>query len=324
MRILLPSLAGLLLCGCAYVGDPLPPALKVPSPVLDLDARQIGGEIEVTFTIPDKTMEGLDQQHVGAVDLRIGAAAAPFNADQWSSAARSIPNDTKAPGKATARFAARDWANQEVVVGVRLASARNRLSPWSNFVTLRVVPPMARPASVVAAATAAGVALEWANPDPSPTRQWKVFRQSASEEQSTEMATVKEPRFVDIGAAYDVTHKYTLMAIDGTATSELSAPVTITPIDTFPPTAPQGLSALAGPAAAQLSWERNQEPDLALYRVYRAEPNGAFARIAESTSAANYRDTAVTAGRTYRYAVSAVDRKGNEGPKSEPVEILIP
>jgi hypothetical protein len=313
------------LAGCAYVGDPLPPALKVPSPVTDLAVRQVGGDLLVSYTIPDTTMEGLALSKVANVDLRIGPnPAAPFNPDHWSSAARVVETTIKAPGKVDAKLAARDWANQEVIVGVRLANAKNRLSPWSNFVTLRVATPLAKPAGIKAIATAEGVALEWAPASTTAGIQWKVFRQSTGDAAPTEMATVSQPKFLDTGAAYELPHSYTILALDGAAVSEISEPLAITPIDKFAPVAPQGLSALAGPSAAQLSWERNQETDLALYRIYRANSGADFTRIAELPTAANYRDTTVVAGQTYRYAVSAVDRKGNESPKSQPVEILIP
>lgn len=325
MRTFILSLATLVLAGCAYVGDPLPPALKVPSPVTDLAARQVGAEILVTFTIPPTTMEGLVLSQVGGVELKIGESPAPpFNPEPWSSTARRVEATADKPGKIETRIAARDWARKEVVIGVRLANARNRVSPWSNFVTLTIAPPLDKPSQLLAVASAAGTTVSWSNPNPQPGRSWKVFRQSAGENEPTEMATVQQPAFLDTGAAYDVAHRYTVIAAEGQAVSESSDAVVITPVDTFAPAAPQGLSALAGPAAAQLSWERNQEPDFALYRIYRASTNGAFTRLAESPSAANYRDATVAAGQTYRYAVSAVDKKGNESPKSEPVEILIP
>jgi hypothetical protein len=325
MHLLLLALSMLLLGGCAYVGDPLPPALKVPSPVTDLAVRQVGAELLVSFTIPDVTMEGLALAQVGNVDLRIGPdPAAPFNPEQWSGAARAVETAIKAPGKVDTKLPAGDWANQEVIIGVRLANAKNRLSPWSNFVTLRVATPLAKPAGINAIATAEGVALDWTPANTTPGIQWKVFRLSTGDATPTEMATVSQPKFLDTGAVYDSPHIYTILALDGAAVSEISEPLTITPIDKFAPVAPQGLSALAGPAAAQLSWERNQETDLALYRIYRSNSGADFTRIAELPTAANYRDTTISAGQTYRYAVSAVDRKGNESPKSQAVEILIP
>lgn len=321
MRIPLLSIVTLLLTGCAYVGDPLPPALKVPKPVTDLAVRQVGGELLVSFTISDKTLEDLALKSIGAVDLKIGVnPKPPFDAERWSGAAKPIATGAVEPGKVDTKVPISEWANQEVVICVRLGNAKGRMSPWSNFVTLKVMPALARPTQLRAVATATGVLIDWA----AQAKLWKIYRFAESDKEPVEMATVKEPKFIDIGAAFDAKYQYTVVALAGDAVSETSEPVTITPVDTFAPAAPQGLSALAGPTAAQLSWERNQEPDLALYRVYRASGDSVFARIAESPSAASYRDAGMKAGQSYRYAVSAVDHKGNESPKSEPVEIQIP
>jgi hypothetical protein len=325
MRLSLLILALLVLGGCAYVGDPLPPALKVPSPVTDLSASQLGGELQVSFTIPAKTLEDLPLTQLGAIDLKIGSnPSQPFSPEQWSAAAQSVASSVKQPGKVELKLPAKDWANQEVILGVRLSNPKGRFSPWSNFITLKVVNPLNKPTQLRAVATAAGVAIEWANPEPRPALSWKLFRRAAGEANDTEMATVQQPKFLDTGAAFDTAYRYTVQAMEAEAISEMSDPLGITPEDKFAPVAPQGLSILAGPASAQLSWERNQEADLAIYRIYRALPNAPFTKIAESPSAANYRDNTVTAGQSYRYCVSAVDKKGNESPKSESVEILIP
>jgi len=324
MRFAVSTIAILSLSGCAYVGDPLPPALRIPKPITDLAASQSGGDILVSFTIPDTSMEEIKLSSIGAVELKIGPSTAAFNAEAWSASARTLDTTTKEPGKAEVKIPVRDWANQEVVLGVRTANAKMRVSPWSNFVTLKIVSPLDKPSQVSAIATIAGVVLKWANPTPRPAVEWKLFRRSAGEAAVIEIATVKTPTYTDTGASFDILHRYEIQAIEAGATSERSDPLSITPVDTFAPAIPQGLSALAGPASAQLSWERNQEQDLALYRIYRAISNGPFTKIAESPAAANYRDAAVTAGATYRYSISAVDRKGNESTKSEPMEILIP
>jgi len=325
MRLALTTLSILALTGCAYVGDPLPPALKIPTPVTDLSARQVGPDVLISFTIPDKTMEGLDQKTFGGLDLKIGPSPAqPFNPDAWSGAARTVETTAKAPGKVETKVPAKDWVNQEVILGVRIANSKMRVSPWSNFVTLKVVGPLDKPDQLRAVATAAGIELDWAQTNPRPGITWKIFRKAGTDAEPVEMAIVKASKFTDIGASYDTTYQYTVQALDEAAISEISEPLGITPVDTFPPIAPLGLSALAGPSAVQLSWERNQETDLAAYRIYRASPAGAFTKIAESSTAANYRDAAIANGQTYRYAIAALDRKGNESPKSAPVEILIP
>jgi hypothetical protein len=324
MRAYLAVMATLALAGCGYVGDPLPPALKVPKPVTDLAARQVGASVLVEFTIPDRTLEELPLAELGGVEAKVGLGATPFDAAAWSGAARTLDVDARKPGKVTAKFPVADWAEKEVVLGVRLASTKMRVSPWSNFVVLRVVPSIETPKNVRAMATPSGVALDWTDLAARRDVEWRVFRKSESDAEPVELANVKEARHVDTGAEFEKSYSYTVVGYSGTALSEVSEPVTITPVDQFAPAVPTGLSALAGPAAVQLSWERNAETDLAGYRIYRAEADGEFKRIAEQSTSANFRDPDVKSGQRYRYAVSAVDKKGNESPKSEVVEMIVP
>jgi subtilisin family serine protease len=83
--------------------------------------------------------------------------------------------------------------------------------------------------------------------------------------------------------------------------------------DTTHPAVPAGLTATAGVQSVALEWADNAEADLASYRVYR---DGV--QIATPT-ASTYTDTGLTAGVTYRYRVSAVDRSLNESALSDEV-----
>jgi fibronectin type 3 domain-containing protein len=99
-----------------------------------------------------------------------------------------------------------------------------------------------------------------------------------------------------------------------------SRPVTVTPQDTFPPAAPQGLVAALLPGSApatvlvDLSWSINLETDLAGYRVYRSEQEGTRGQLLtpELLPTPADRDTSVQPGHRYWYTVTAVDRAGNE------------
>jgi fibronectin type 3 domain-containing protein len=91
--------------------------------------------------------------------------------------------------------------------------------------------------------------------------------------------------------------------------SEPSAPACLTPIDKFPPAPPKGLRAVAEDGAVNLVWEASSESDLAGYVVLRGEgENGTLQPLTpKPIKDANYRDTTVTAGVRYSYAVVAVD-----------------
>lgn len=87
------------------------------------------------------------------------------------------------------------------------------------------------------------------------------------------------------------------------------------PPDTTPPAAPTGLTAAASELRVTLDWASNTETDLAGYRIYRHAGDGAWTRIA-TTSTSDFTDTLVSAGTTYTYRVTAYDRAGNESAAS--------
>ena len=89
-----------------------------------------------------------------------------------------------------------------------------------------------------------------------------------------------------------------------------------------PPAPPAGLNAATAPNSIEISWEGNTEPDLAGYRVYRSTGAGPFEKIGDLV-VPSYSDRAVEHGKTYRYAVSAIDKSGNESARSGPVEATL-
>jgi fibronectin type 3 domain-containing protein len=112
---------------------------------------------------------------------------------------------------------------------------------------------------------------------------------------------------------------------DGKETeSEVSDTVTLTPKDVFPPAVPTGLHAIIGTRTVELSWDRDVEPDLAGYHLYRAEGDGQLTQVPAKLVAPSYSDHEVHAGGHYRYAVSAYDLTGNESARSAIIEALVP
>jgi hypothetical protein len=95
----------------------------------------------------------------------------------------------------------------------------------------------------------------------------------------------------------------------------------IVPKDVFPPAAPTGLVPVTGRGFIALSWEANREKDFAGYKVWRraegeAEDNLLTPQLLVENA---YTDAAIEKGRRYRYAISSVDRNGNESPRTETV-----
>ena len=120
-------------------------------------------------------------------------------------------------------------------------------------------------------------------------------------------------------------YRYRVQAVNGDQhQSEVSAEAAVTPQDVFPPAVPAELSGVQGVGTIELVWQRNTEEDFAGYNVFRATGGGEFEKIAGPIDAPAYSDRAVEAGKTYRYAVSALDRAGNESARTAPVEVVAP
>jgi hypothetical protein len=321
MRAALLLPAALALSGCGYVGEPLPPALNIARTITDLRAMEYGDRILIEFTIPELTTEDLPLTKIASVDLRIGPGPAPFDTGRWAASAKPVAVPAAGPGPARTFEPAREWVGKEVVIGVRVVNSKGRASEWSNLVVVNVIPPLTRPASVAVEPHAEGVKVTWASAAP----RARVFRKLEGNANAPDLLDGSAaPGYVDKTAEIGKRYEYIVQAVQDGAESELSEPAVITVRDVFPPGRPAGLSAVPGIGTVELVWERNTEPDLRGYRIYRAAADGELERLGDIIDAPAFSDRQVEAGKRYRYTVTAVDTAGNESGRSAVVEVTAP
>ena len=114
---------------------------------------------------------------------------------------------------------------------------------------------------------------------------------------------------------FDRERCYVVRAVRGTPPNTIegdpSPPTCFVPVDVFPPAAPERLAAVADEGGISLIWEPNAEPDVTGYLVLRGDaPDATLQRLTPTPVAEpRYRDTHVTAGKKYVYAVVAVDSR---------------
>jgi fibronectin type 3 domain-containing protein len=91
--------------------------------------------------------------------------------------------------------------------------------------------------------------------------------------------------------------------------------------DGMAPAAPTSLSAVAGNAAINLTWQANSETDLAGYNLYRASVSGGpYTKLNGSLlTDTTYSDIGLTNGVTYFYVLTATDTSANESVYSSEV-----
>ncbi|OQY28201.1 MAG: hypothetical protein B6244_08075 [Candidatus Cloacimonetes bacterium 4572_55] len=82
--------------------------------------------------------------------------------------------------------------------------------------------------------------------------------------------------------------------------------------DRYPPDMPTGFYSVTGDQEVRLYWDHNHESDLDGYKLYwNDEPYGNF-ELVTFTNNDYYLDRSVENGRTYYYALAAIDYNGNE------------
>lgn len=320
MRLFAPLLLLVIVAGCGYVGDPLPPALKRPVRVVDLAAVEHGSKIVIRFTIPAVTTENLPIKGMPDVDLRIGPAPDPFVLPEWQRTAERLTVTRSSENAARMEVDAGKYSGKTVFIAVDVRGPHGRSAGLSNFVILPVVPPLPTPDGILAKDAPDAVELDWRAAAP----EFRIYRKLQAEQELTQIGTSMSPSYLDKTIEYGKTYSYYIQSIQKTgdatyAESDLSGIDRFMPVDRFPPAVPSGVLPVPGTQSIELVWQPNSEKDFSRYRVYRDGQ-----RIADDVSAPAYSDRMVKPGVKYAYQVSSVDTAGNESAKSAPVESALP
>jgi hypothetical protein len=220
-----------------------------------------------------------------------------------------------------------------ITFAVRVKDHRKKESDYSSRITIVpqiVSQPPRHPKAVVHPDK---IQVTWEEPaanidstSPAAFSGFQLYRAEGAEPlKGLTSVPIKGLAFEDKAFSFGRAYRYAVRTILGPAPpyleSEDSDVISITAEDTFPPSAPAGLKTVAGPGFISLSWEDGPEADLAGYRVWRkAASEEEFRLLTEgSVRETNYVDRAVQAGSRYAYALTALDKSGNESPRTKPV-----
>jgi len=245
-------------------------------------------------------------------------------------------------------------AGSSVAYKVRTWSAKARASEDSNVVMARIYPAPEAPRDIHVDVTESALVVNWAEtalPTGASSSVYRVYRGVIESGQLNPPRDVSQAKlktqlelagsspsneFRDPHFEFGTTYLYTVRSVAQFGTdfveSTDSAPVIVTPRDVFPPAAPTSLEITIVPATQQapanveLSWAISPEGDLAGYSVYRSDAEDAPGeRVStEILPSPTFRDMSIQSGRRYYYRVSALDRAGNESPKSSAVLADVP
>jgi hypothetical protein len=351
----------LLSTGCGAPGEPLPPSPPIPVAVKDLAARQVGDAVLLTFTLPGKSTLGDRLTEVPTVEvwrggLRPDGAPDPKSFHLADTVPGSLINSYAQEGKiqfpdAIQPEEIRSRTGETAVYHVRTRVSERKASADSNEVSVVLYPVPQRIETLETHLTEKSVQLNWTVPGSTsaggalpPIQEFHIYRGELDPASATaaekdlhaavwklpllQIAVSSTPEYQDAGFDFGKTYAYVVRSVIRVGGSLLesadSVPQILTPKDTFPPAAPQDVTAAVLPGTAQgtrvvdLSWSINLETDVAGYRVYRSESEDARGPLVtpELLPTPSYRDSSVLSGHRYWYTVTAVDRAGNESAPS--------
>jgi hypothetical protein len=347
-------LVALAVVACGKKGPPVAPERRVPAAAAELRASVESDAIVVSWRNPGRRADGSALKDLATVKLyrREEADGAPPKPAilSWGQVVgydeiASIRLDAPAPAVVqgdTVRWDDRRRLGfgRRYVYVVVAADRQGRASAPSARLAVSFLAAPRPPRDVTAAAADRQVTLRWTPPaaliDGAPVTgevRYVVLRGAGAEAALAAISPEPVPgtAFTDTGLVNDTTYRYAVRAVRvepaGTARGEASLPVTATPVDTTPPSAPTGLVGIPSAAGVRLAWNRSPEADVTGYAIYRATPAGGFARIAATAAASTvFVDRDVEPRVTYRYVVTALDgaRAPNESPRSNEVTVTIP
>jgi hypothetical protein len=245
--------------------------------------------------------------------LSVPAESAAVPPDAAAAAAASAALD-QAAAEAAAEAPTEGSAAVRYYVAVAVAGTGDgRPGPPSDLLRVPLEPVPAPPADLTVTHDASDIVVSWT--PAAADHRFRVLR-GASVEAALEPVT-PEPIAESthrLPVEFDRQVCFSVIAVAGappvTSEGDASAVRCVTPLDTFPPPAPEGLQAVAGADAITLVWTAVDAPDLAGYIVLRGGPTGGNLEPLFRTpiAATTYRDATAERGLTYTYAVYAVDR----------------
>ncbi len=338
-----------LVTGCGKVGDPVPPTRAIRAATQQLEVRQKGGGIEVRFPRPARNTNGgaVIRADIFRVTEDINAPAA-LDQELFIQKARIVgtlrsgqifnsgpfvtfadPFEPTDASLLTKRFR----------YAIRFSDENGRPNPLSNYATAYPNPGISEtPGDISFSVSQNAVTLNWKAPEknldgtPATSVAYNVYRRGKDEafDQPLNPTPLTEARFADTRFSFGEEYAYTVRAVSlyrgEPIESADTPPVSVKPVDTFPPQAPVNLSGASAAGIVNLFFPASPESDIKGYFIYRTEVdgNGSLIKLTPAPiSQTTFQDKKGETGKTYRYRISAVDVFGNESEKSEAVDVQV-
>ena len=344
LGLLLAVIAG----ACGKVGEPLPPLINIPRAILDLEVRQQGQEMTLSWTMPQFNVDGsvattvsfinvfrvISHQNNSPPDFSLARSDNP-----WRTLHSGELNDQNDEGKIVLRDLLEDLQPEEIVSRevsyvVEVFNNKQNSSGFSNVVTLPIFPVPLPPQKLNFRLNERFIEVRWTpsgkSLDGSKTMydvKFNLYRSLQTEVYGSvpiNPIPLSENYFRDRSTGLGKKNYYKVRAVvktsQGLIESQDSEEASVINNDIYPPIVPQQLTIISTQTSLNLVWFPNSEMDLDGYHIYRKENNSSFTRItSDLVRQTSFSDESVRKGMNYSYSVTAIDQSKNESSYSEVV-----
>jgi len=231
---------------------------------------------------------------------------------------------------------------------IRYVNASNQRAAFSNFLLIEPAGRIAKPPTVIVTGNEireGSVVISWQPPaanidgsTPVNLLGYNVYRTAESQGKASQTlintSLISGEQFIDKNIRYGENYRYIVRSVSlGTGGAQVeslnSNPISVSPRDVFPPSAPAAITIAAAPGRLSIFFPANPEPDVVGYNIYRStDPDLSKERWTKLTSSiitrTTFQDENVESGKRYYYYLTAVDQAGNVSPPSEVVSETVP
>lgn len=328
----------LLFASCGRKTPPVPPDTVLPTPVSDLQYRLDEQGVTLTWTAPQRTVQG---EKLAAIDgfelLRAVVDESDFceGCPIPFGSPIEINGDNVAPGGKVHYTEAVLRPGYHYSYKVRTKLGWYHASASSNIVSFAWNTLIRPVADLTATAGDSSITLNWQPPttliDDSPIAKplrYQIFRSQEGAELEPQGQPTTATSYRDVTVVNGRRYFYQIQAQTADAVGMMSNAAMALPHDLTPPAPPREITVVETDQGVKVLWTGSGNRDLGGYRIYRRStaetsplPIGKVA-----ANALSYLDTNPTAGADrWYYSVSAYDQAtpANESPRSGEAELTI-
>ena len=356
LAFLLPAVV--LVVNCGKRRPPLPPMERVQQRTELLSGVQRGNQVILSWPAPRRNAPDESVQSIRRIDVyRLAEKPrAPLGLTEEEFATRSTLIGSVTYDEIKVATDVLTYTDTLELAGeparlryaVRYVNASGQRAAFSNFLLLEPAARIALPPTMIATGKEVGenaITISWQPPaanidgsTPVNLLGYNVYRVEESEDVNSQ-TPINDPlvsgtQYQDKNFKFGESYRYVVRSVSlGTEGAQVeslnSNSISVSPRDTFPPSAPASITVAAAPGRLSIFFPANPEADIAGYNIYRSTdpdlPKDKWNKLNPALlTRTTFQDERVESGKRYYYYLTAVDQAGNVSAPSEVVSETVP